>query len=538
MNSSFAWWKHGVIYQIYPRSFMDSNGDGIGDLNGIIQHLDYLAWLGVDAIWLSPVYPSPMADFGYDVSDYTDIHPLFGDMETFDRLVAEAHARNLRVVMDYVPNHSSDQHPWFIESRSSRDNPKADWYYWRDAKPDGSLPNNWLSPFGGPAWAWDEIRQQYYLHSFLEEQPDLNWQNPEVEEAMLDVMRFWLERGVDGLRMDVVFYALKHPDLPDNPPAVSKAIYQDMGEFDSQEHAYDMDWPAGRQAYLSKLRGVIDEYEDRVAIGETVFMDPSKVVRYYGENLDGLHLPFNFTLMPVPWEAQAFRQAIQRYYDAVPEGAWPNFVLGSHDEHRIATRFGAENARAAQMLLLTLWGTPTMYYGDEIGMQDVPIPPERMQDPWEQRVPGLGLGRDPQRTPMQWDASPNAGFAVEDVQTWLPIADNYKTVNVAMQEKDPTSTLNCTRALLRLRREMPVLHQEGPFTFIDDLPDDVLAFTRGVDSERVLIALNYGEQKYTLDLSALATQGEVLLNTINERSGEVSLAALDLHPHEGILLRA
>jgi alpha-glucosidase len=319
---------------------------------------------------------------------------------------------------------------------------------------------------------------------------------------------------------------------------VSKAIYQDMGEFDSQEHAYDMDWPEGRQAFLSKLRAVMDEYEDRAAIGETVFMDPSKVARYYGKNLDGLHLPFNFTLMALPWEAPAFRQTIQRYYDAVPKGAWPNFVLGSHDEHRLATRFGAENARTAQMLLLTLWGTPTMYYGDEIGMQDVPIPPERMQDPWEQRVPGLGLGRDPERTPMQWDASPNAGFAAEDVQPWLPVADDYETVNVAVQEKDPTSTLNFIHALLRLRREMPALHREGVFTFIDGLPENVLAFTRGVDGERVLVALNYGEQKHTLDLSALAAQGELLLNTTNERSGEVSLGALDLHPHEGILLRA
>jgi alpha-glucosidase len=538
VSSSLIWWKHGVIYQIYPRSYLDSNGNGIGDLNGIIQRLDYLVWLGVDAIWLSPIFPSPMADFGYDVSDYTDVHPLFGDLETFDRLIAEGHERNLRIIMDFIPNHSSDQHPWFIESLSSQDNPKADWYYWREAKPDGSLPNNWLSVFGGPAWAWGETRKQYYLHSFLKEQPDLNWHNPEVEEAMLNVMQFWLDRGVDGLRMDVVFYPLKHPDLPDNPPAVSKTLYQDMGVFDSQEHVYDMDWPAGRQRFLSKLRGVIDEYEDRAGIGETVFMHPSNVVRYYGKNLDGLHLPINFTLMPLSWEAQPFRQAIQRYYDAVPEGAWPTFVLGSHDEHRIATRFGPKNARAAQMLLLTLWGTPIMYYGDELGLQDVPIPPERMQDPWEQRVPGLGLGRDPQRTPMQWDETPNAGFTNEDVQPWLPLADDYKAVNVAVQEEAPTSHLNFTRTLLRLRRAMPVLHQKGVFTFIDDLPDDILAFTRGMDRGRVIVIVNFGEKEHTLNLSVLATQGEVLLNTTNERSGEVQMGALDLYPHEGILLWA
>ena len=388
-SQAFVWWKHGVIYQIYPRSFMDSSGDGIGDLQGIIDRLDYVASLGVDAIWLSPVFPSPMKDFGYDVADYTDIDPLFGDLATFDRLVDAAHARGLKIVMDYVPNHSSDQHPWFIESRSSRDNPKADWYIWRDAKPDGDPPNNWLSFFGGGAWGWDATRGQYYLHSFLPEQPDLDWRNPDVERAMLDVIRFWLDRGVDGVRMDVIFCTLKHPDLPDNPPAQGASIMRRMAGFDSQEHLYDFNWPADLPKRMADLRAVLDEYPDRAGIGETYLLDPKLLAPYYGENGRGLHLPFNFTLLPLPWEAASFRQAIERYYAALPPGAWPNFVLGSHDEHRLASRYGPANARTAAMLLLTLWGTPTWYYGDELGMQDVPIPPEKEQDPHGLRVPGL-----------------------------------------------------------------------------------------------------------------------------------------------------
>ncbi|MBN1201893.1 MAG: DUF3459 domain-containing protein [Anaerolineae bacterium] len=537
MSDSFVWWKHGVIYQIYPRSFMDSSGDGIGDLQGVIDRLDYLEQLGIDAIWLSPIFPSPMADFGYDVSDYCDIHPLFGDLETFDRLLADAHARQIKIVLDYVPNHSSDQHPWFFESRASRDNPKADWYIWRDAKPDGGPPNNWLACFGGRAWEWDETRQQYYLHSFLKEQPDLNWQNPGVERAMLDVIRFWMDRGVDGLRMDVIFYIAKHPDLLDNPAKPSSLAGRAMGEYDTQEHIYDLNWPGVIQPLVSKIRRVLDQYEDRAAIGETYLMDPALLTPYYGEKLDGLHLPFNFTLLHQPWNAQAFRAAIQRYYDALPPGGWPTFVLGSHDEHRFATRYGPDNARAAIMLLLTLWGTPTLYYADELGMQDVPIPPGKEQDPHGLRVPGLGLGRDPERTPMQWDASPNAGFCPAGVEPWLPVSDDYQQVNVAAQAHDPTSTLNYTRALLRLRRDLPVLHGEGMFAFVDGLPGDVLAYTRARDGVRALVVLNYGAQDHTLDLSALGASAAVLINTTQDRAGSLDLAALSVRPHEGLLLR-
>lgn len=535
---SGPWWKHGVIYQIYPRSFQDGNGDGVGDLQGIIERLDYVRDLGVAAIWISPIFPSPMADFGYDVADYTDIDPLFGDLATFDRLLAAAHARNLKVILDYVPNHSSDQHPWFIESRSSRDNPKSNWYIWRDAKPGGGLPNNWLSAFGGPAWDWDDMRQQYYLHSFLKEQPDLNWRNPAVKKAMLDVIRFWMARGVDGLRMDVIFYLFKHPDFLDNPPAApSGGPAKPMGEYDQQQHIHDMNWPAERQTLLAEIRRTLDAFPDRVGIGETYLMNPADIAPFYGENLDGLHVPFNFTLLHVPWQAAAFRRAISRYYAALPRGAWPNFVLGSHDEHRLATRYGPENARAAALLLFTLRGTPTWYYGDEIGMQDVPIPPGKEQDPWGLRVPELNVGRDPARTPMQWDDSPNAGFAPPGVEPWLPVADNFAAVNVAAQDSDPASHLNTVRALLRLRRDLPVLHGDGYFAFVDGLPEDVLAYVRAHDVQRVLVVINMGAQPHTLDLSRLSASGHILIGTTPERAGTESLAALALHPHEGMLIR-
>ncbi len=539
MSENYIWWKHGVIYQIYPRSFKDSNGDGVGDLQGIIEKLDYLVELGIDAIWISPIYPSPMADFGYDVSDYCDIHPLFGDLATFDRLLNEAHQRGIKVILDYVPNHTSDQHPWFIESRSSRDNPKRDWYIWRDAKPDGSLPNNWEGMFGGNTWEWDETTQQYYLHLFLPQQPDLNWRNPEVVAAMHNVLRFWLDRGVDGFRMDVVTFLMKHMELLDNPmrPAAANMFGETPEALLIQEHLHDINQPEVHD-HLRQFRNLVDSYSgSRVTIGETWFMNPAELVSYYGQTQDELHIPFNFQLMKQPWNARSMRDTIENYYAALPKGAWPNFVLGSHDEHRMASRYGRENVRTATMLLLTLWGTPTWYYGDELGMEDGEIPPHRIQDPYELRVPGKGHGRDPERTPMQWDASSNAGFSPEGVETWLPVAANFHEVNVAVQDDDPTSTLNFVRALLALRREMPVLHQQGEFRFLDGLPEDILAYTRTLDGERVLVVLNYGGELLQLDLSALDASGEILLNTRMDRNEVVDLAVLEVRPHEGILLQ-
>ena len=387
------WWQTAVVYQVYPRSFADSDGDGTGDLNGISERLDYLAWLGVDAIWISPFYPSPMADFGYDVSDYTDVDPLFGTLADFDRLVAAAHERNIRVLVDYVPNHTSDQHPWFVESRASRDNPKADWYVWRDAKADGSLPNNWISMFAGPTWTWDETRAQYYLHIFLAEQPDLNWRNPEVRDAMFDVARFWLDRGVDGFRIDVAPMVMKDPELRDNPPNPDPGWeHSRLGSWLTQLHVNDHNHPDMHELYRS-FRRLLETYPgDRVSIGELHHPDFDRWAEYYGERQDEIHVPFNFHVINSPWNADAVRRAVEGVQRVLPTGAWASWVLGNHDQPRIASaeRAGRDQARVAMMLLLTLRGTPTLYYGDEIGMVDVPVAAADTRDPLERLEPGPG----------------------------------------------------------------------------------------------------------------------------------------------------
>ena len=402
-----TWWKHGIIYQIYPRSFQDTNGDGVGDLEGIRRRLDYLSWLGIDAIWISPIYPSPMADFGYDVADYCGIHPLFGSLQDFDRLVADAHERGLKVILDFVPNHTSDQHAWFKESREARASVKRDWYIWRDGKPDGKPPNNWVSNFGGPAWTFDESTGQYYLHQFLKEQPDLNWRNPDVRKAMYDSLRFWLDRGVDGFRVDVIWLMIKDADLRDNPPNPTYTPTQP--EINSLIQVYNADQPEVHEV-IAEMRHVLDGYQDRVLIGE-IYLPLERLVTYYGKDLSGAHLPFNFQLIHAPWKATEIARLVAEYEGALPQGGWPNWVLGNHDQPRIAARIGPAQARVAAMLLLTLRGTPTLYYGDELGVGRVPIPVEAVQDPWEKNEPGLGFGRDPSRTPMQWNAEPQARFS-------------------------------------------------------------------------------------------------------------------------------
>ncbi|MDB5648812.1 MAG: alpha amylase catalytic region, partial [Hyphomicrobiales bacterium] len=345
-----VWWKRGVIYQIYPRSFQDSNADGIGDLDGIRRRLDHLTWLGVDAIWVSPVYPSPMADFGYDVADYCGIDPIFGDLEQFDALVAEVHTRGLKIIMDFVPNHTSDQHAWFKESRSSRTNPKRDWYIWRDAAPSGGPPNNWVSNFGGSAWQWDEATGQYYYHAFLREQPDLNWRNRAVCEAMHDVLRFWLGRGVDGFRVDVIWHLMKDREFRNNPP--NPAYVLGRPEIESLLQIHSTDQPEVHDV-IARMRNVLDKYNDRVLIGE-VYLPIDRLVAYYGEDLAGAHLPFNFQLLQTAWHAGKIADLIGEYEGAIPDGGWPNWVLGNHDRSRVASRLGPAQARIAAMLLLTL----------------------------------------------------------------------------------------------------------------------------------------------------------------------------------------
>jgi alpha-glucosidase len=529
MSDSFQWWQRGIVYQIYPRSFQDSNGDGVGDLRGITSRLDYIRWLGVDAIWISPIYPSPMADFGYDVADYCDVHALFGTLSDFDELVGEAHARGLKVILDFVPNHTSDQHPWFRQSRSSRMSPKRDWYLWRDPAPDGGPPNNWLSNFGGSGWEFDEVTQQYYYHAFLPEQPDLNWRNPEVRSAMFDVLRFWLRRGVDGFRVDVIWHMIKDEAFRDNPRNPSWT--PDQRPYDEFLPVHTADQPEVH-GVIREMRAVFEEFEDRVLIGE-IYLPVEKLVQYYGEDMSGAHLPFNFQLILAPWDARHLAEMIDEYEGALPEGGWPNWVLGNHDQHRIASRVGPEQARIAAMLLLTLRGTPTVYYGDEIGMHDVDIPHHLVQDPYEKNVPGRGLGRDPERTPMQWSAAHNAGFS-EGVP-WLPIADDYETVNVEAQRDDPESMLSLCHRLIELRRGSPAL-EVGDFAPVA-AQGDVLAYLRSRDEERFLVMLNLGSGRHPVDRGADARPGRVAVATRRSLEGKEVGRHVELGPNEGVVVR-
>jgi alpha-glucosidase len=477
-----AWWQRGVVYQVYPRSFQDSNGDGVGDLAGIAARLDHLVELGVDALWLSPIQPSPMADFGYDVADYRGVDPIFGTLADFDALVEQAHGRGLRVILDFVPNHSSDQHPWFLESRASRTSPKRDWYIWRDPAPDGGPPTNWISHFGGSAWEWDEATDQFYLHSFLKQQPDLNWRNPAVRAAMLEVLRFWLDRGVDGFRVDVIWLLIKDEQFRDNPP--NPGWHPGQSEHDRLLDLHTADQPEVH-GIIAEMRQVLEGYSERLLIGE-IYLPVEKLVSYYGQDLGGAHLPFNFLLIRAPWNAGEIARIIQDYEAALPPGAWPNWVLGNHDQSRIATRVGQAQARVAAMLLLTLRGTPTIYYGDEIGMTDVPIPPDQVQDPAEKNQPGIGVGRDPQRTPMLWDASPHGGFT--GGRPWLPAGP--APVNVAQQRAEPRSMLALHRQLIALRRNNPALVAGG----IGEVTatGNLLSFTRSQGGQRLRVLLNMG----------------------------------------------
>ena len=493
-----------MIYQVYPRSFQDSNGDGIGDLAGVEQRLDHLIGLGVDAMWLSPIFPSPMADFGYDVADYTDIEPIFGTLADFDRLLAACHARGLKLLLDFVPNHSSDRHAWFAESRSSRDHPKRDWYIWRDPAPGGGPPNNWVSDFGGSSWEWDEATGQYYLHAFLKAQPDLNWRNPELRAAMIAVLRFWLDRGVDGFRIDVLWHIVKADGLPDNP--VNPGWGPHLGERDSLIQLHSTDQPEAH-AIAADFRALADEYGNRVLIGE-IFLPNDRLAKWYGTpERPEVHLPFNFALVESPWDATVLKRVIADYEASIPAWGWPNWVIGSHDAARIAARIGEPQARVAAMLLLTLRGTPTLYQGDELGIGEVTIPPDRLRDPRELREPGLGLGRDRSRTPMPWDDGPQAGFSTNP-DTWLPLPDDSRTRNVAAQDGAAGSMLTLYRALLALRRTHPAL-AVGDFTLVGS-EDGVLAYERRHGGERLGIALNL-----TAEPRPQPFAGTMLLSTLD-----------------------
>jgi alpha-glucosidase len=523
-----TWWQRGVIYQIYPRSFMDSDGDGVGDLPGILDRLDHLSWLGVDAVWLSPVHPSPMDDFGYDISDYTGVDPVFGTLADLDRLIAVAHDRGLRVLLDWVPTHTPHQPPGFQASRSSRDDPKRDWYIWRDPGPGGGPPTNWLRYVGDSAWCWDERTGQYYYRVFLDSQPDLNWRNPQVQEAMFDSLRFWLARGIDGFRIDALVALVEDERLRDNPPNPHYRPGEDF-PYMRELSIWNIDQPETREL-AARMRKVVDEFgDDRVLLAE-LGIPLERSVAYYGGDGDAIQVPFNFELLSATWDARGIATFVDRYLAALPAGAWPNWVLGNHDTPRVASRLGPAQARVAAMLLLTLPGTPILYQGEELGLTDVPIPPDQVLDPIAGLVPGRG--RDPERTPMPWAAGSGGGFTTG--RPWLPVGDDNLARNVAAQRDDPASMLSLHRRLLGLRRRTPAL-VTGTYHPVE-ADGDVLAYRRADGEDRCLIALNLGPRPARLEVPAELAGGRVLVSTHPDRDDRPAGAPLDLRADEGMIV--
>ena len=521
------WWPEGVLYQIYVRSFADANGDGVGDLRGVIERLDHLEWLGVDGVWLSPITPSPNLDWGYDVSDYRDVHPDLGDLETLDELVAEAGSRGIRIVLDLVPNHTSDRHPWFVDARSSKQAAHRDRYVWADPRGDGSPPNNWRSVFGGSAWELDPTTGQYYLHNFLVEQPDLNWWNEEVRREFEGILRFWFDRGIAGFRIDVANGLIHDRELRDNPPATD----DDPPEVRrrGQRQMYNLNRPESHEIYRS-WRSIVDDYEPhRVLVGETWVFEPEQLARFYGSGDDELHLCFNFSFVFSDFEAEALRTVVGSTEDVLPPGAQPAWTASNHDVSRFPTRWcdgRDERSRCALLMLLTLRGTPFLYSGDEIGMTDVAVPEEELLD-----LVGRGgtaqPSRDGARTPMQWNAEPGAGFTSADVRPWLPIGDAASR-NVAEQRADPGSILHLTRDLIALRRRTPDL-RTGAYAPVP-APAGAWAWRRGGET---VVAVNLSADRTDVAVGP----GTILIGTDRTRDDERFEGALSLAPWEGAVLR-
>ncbi len=520
-----AWWRRAVIYELAPISFQDSNGDGRGDLPGLLQRIDYLQWLGVDAVWLTPIQTSPMRDFNYDIADYRAINPLFGTMEDFDRVLAALHHAGIRLILDLVPNHTSNEHPWFKESSSSRANAKADWYLWSDPADNGGPPNNWKSRFGGSGWEWCEARGQFYYHSFLTEQPDLNWRNDEVRGAIAGIMRFWLDRGVDGFRMDASAVLIKDDLLRDNPP--NKDATDETPPPQHQVSVFTDDRPEA-MACIAAMRRVIDEYDGRLLCGE-VQGTTDRIGHFYGDReCPRLHLPLNYALLDTGWNARSLQAAIDAYFNVVPDDGWPVWAIGGHDKRRVASRIGQAQARVIAMLLMTIRGTPFFYMGDEIGMERSPIPPDRVRDPFEKLVPGYGLGRDGERTPMRWDDNPHCGFT--SGEPWLPMSGNA-TRNVAAQRSDDRSLLQLYHQLIRLRRDEPAL-VEGDYHPLR-AQNDVLCYARSLGERRLLIGLNISGEPRRWTFEA---DGKQLLSTCLDRIRDKVSRSFILRGNEGTVL--
>jgi len=528
------WWRNGVIYQIYVRSFQDSNGDGIGDLPGITSRLDYIHWLGIEAIWLTPFYRSPMQDFGYDVTDHCAVAPEYGTLGDFDRLVRSAHERGIKVVVDFVPNHTSSDHEWFCESRSSRANAKRDWYIWADSKPDGSPPNNWRGQgsraVDGGAWVFDDVTGQWYLASFSPSQPDLNWSHADVQKAMLDVLDFWFARGVDGVRIDMVDFLGKDRQLRGEAPLPPGADARDY--FISARHQRNRPETLD---YIRLMRGVADRHDGRVLIGEMFYFLPLDRFATYHGNGELLDLAMNFRLTFAPLEARAIADWVDSYDSALAAaGAWPNYCVGNHDTARVG-RHGEATARLVVMLLLTLRGTPFLYYGDEIGLPEVDVPPERQRDRLS-ADPNNPRSRDGGRTPMQWTDQPNAGFCPAEVEPWLPLAPDWPKRNVAAESTDERSILELTRRLVALRRATPAV-QSGDFSLVAGVPDACLAFRRDHLTSGILVVLNFGDLPLEMP-EDLRLGGMIIAATGCDRVGERVDRSLRLRAREGIVIDA
>lgn len=536
------WWKNGVIYQIYPRSFKDSNDDGIGDLKGITQALDYLnngteASLGIDAIWISPFFTSPMKDFGYDISDYRDIDPIFGTLEDFKELLADAHKRGIHIIIDLVLNHTSAEHPWFQESRQNSTNPKADWYIWHPGR-KGKGPNNWFCQFEiKSAWWYDSVRKEFYLGTFTRYQPELNWRNPEVRKEMFDLARYWLDMGVDGFRLDVINWFIKDEEFRSNPHTLKGP--------DFQKHMYDRNRPETIDI-CRQLREITDAYDERMLVGE-VFTDDSAIASsYYGKNNDGLHMAFNFNFLFQPWNAEKIYKSIVDWYKNLPEGAWPNFTFSNHDNLRHYYRYRKggwteARARVAAALLLTLKGTPFIYYGEELGMTGGSLKKKDMRDPLSIKTwPLKRFRRDMARTPMQWDDSANSGFTRG--APWLPVDPGYVNNNVKVQEGNMESLLNFYKKLIWLRKSHSAL-QDGSIVFFEKYLPKLLVYMRENDTERILVVLNFTQGQIMLEnmLNAAVTSSDenahVLLSTDRESGGKLDMPnKTPIAPYEALLI--
>jgi alpha-glucosidase len=523
------WWKTGVLYQIYPRSFADANGDGQGDLRGVIDHLDHLEWLGVAGIWLSPVTPSPNADWGYDVSDYCDIHPDFGTLADLDTLVAEAGRRGMQVLIDLVPNHTSDQHPWFVDARRSRTSRCRDWYVWADPKPDGGLPNNWVSSFGGPAWTLDEETGQYYLHNFLPEQPDLNWWNEEVRDEFDRILRFWFDRGIAGFRIDVAHMIVKDAELRDNPPATEDDPF--IVRMFGQRSEYNANQPEVHEV-LRRWRKIADSYSPpRILVGETNVDDVETLVSYYGSGENELHLGFNFSFIEAPYEPAGLPSVVEQTEALFPPGAWPVWTGSNHDVSRFPTRWAQGDPakmRAALVAMVGLWGTVFLYQGDEIGMTDTTLTREDLKDPVGMRFWPYYAGRDPVRTPMAWSADAGGGFTRPGVTPWLPFGD-LRAANVADQRDDPASMLRLTKDLLALRQSSPDLGEGERVPMA--APAGVWAWRRG---RGTVVTVNLTGEAVSVPVTGIS--GTILVSSDRSRDGETVSGSLTMAGWEATIV--